>query len=567
MCCIIQNDVRNSSKQWPYLPEVKAGEGIIVTSVNGKICACNHNAEKILGYTISQMQEWSSSNQPAKTIYPDGLPFPRKLYPTTVALETGKPCLNVEMGFYKPNGELIGLRLNACPLFKANQSAPDVVVTTFVDIPLDTSQIKELTAKTPPLKAQFATFLENIPDVVFRLDRNLNYIYISPNLGCESKILIQQFLGKTGRELGFPVDACNLFESTCYQALVTGRMTSVEYSIDGKKYLSRIIPERGVDGAVKSLLGITENITERKQVENAVQESEEKFQQLAENITEAVFWIVERNKTIYVSQAYERIWGRSCSSLYANCDDWFDAIHPEDRKRVEVAFCEQELTGRYDQEYRIIHPDGKQRWVHSRGFPIRDPSGKPYRVVGIAEDITERKRWEQEREEILACERVARGQAERSNRIKDEFLGIVSHELRTPLSPIISWAVLLRKGKLNLAQTAEAVKSIECNANILIHLIDDLLDVSRILQGKIRLNLCPVNLTSTILTTVEIVRLTADIKSIQLTTEIDQDMGEVKGDPNRLQQIVWNLLSNAVKFTPFGGEFWFECQRRSELRT
>lgn len=137
------------------------------------------------------------------------------------------------------------------------------------------------------------------------------------------------------------------------------------------------------------------NITERKQAEVAQQESEERFRQLAENI-DYVFWMSEpqERRLLYVSPAYEKIWGRSCESLHSNYMAWLEAIHPEDRERVETAYFGHVLEGQDDQEYRIVRPDGSIRHVRDRGFPLKDEFGKTYRALGIAEDITERKQAE-----------------------------------------------------------------------------------------------------------------------------------------------------------------------------
>ncbi|WP_138502376.1 response regulator [Nostoc sp. PA-18-2419] len=145
-------------------------------------------------------------------------------------------------------------------------------------------------------------------------------------------------------------------------------------------------------------------------------------------------------------------------------------------------------------------------------------------------------------------------QAIDANRIKDEFLAVLSHEIRTPLNPILGWAKLLRSNKLDQKKTAFALETIERNAKLQTKLIEDLLDISRILRGKLSLNVCPVDLATIIRAAIETVRLSAEAKLIQIHSTLDSDVGQVFGDPGRLQQIVWNLLSNAIKFTPEGGQ-------------
>ncbi|HEY9668243.1 MAG TPA: GAF domain-containing protein, partial [Coleofasciculaceae cyanobacterium] len=157
------------------------------------------------------------------------------------------------------------------------------------------------------------------------------------------------------------------------------------------------------------------------------------------------------------------------------------------------------------------------------------------------------------RARLYEAEQRARADAEAANRIKDEFLAVLSHELRSPLNPILGWTKLLRSRKLDEKATERALETIERNAKVQTQLIEDLLDVSRILQGKLVLNVCPVNLATIIEAALETVRLAAQAKDIQIQTVLDADVGRVSGDPNRLQQVLWNLLSNAVKFTPTGG--------------
>ncbi len=186
-------------------------------------------------------------------------------------------------------------------------------------------------------------------------------------------------------------------------------------------------------------------------------------------------------------------------------------------------------------------------------------------------EITERKRVEGERKRLLAQEQVARVEAEEANRIKDEFLAVLSHELRTPMNPILGWARLLQSGKLDPAKTQEAVGTIERNAKLQVQLIDDLLDVSRILSGKLRLNVATVDLKAVTAAALETLRLAAEAKALQIETLIDPAAIAVRGDGVRLQQVVWNLLSNAIKFTPIGGQIavslsYTETQARIQVR-
>lgn len=196
---------------------------------------------------------------------------------------------------------------------------------------------------------------------------------------------------------------------------------------------------------------------------------------------------------------------------------------------------------------------GQHRYWSVTYYPIYLPDGVTW-VGAICEEITERKQAEAEREQLLIRAQAARDHAETANRIKDDFLAILSHELRSPLSPILGWAKLLQVGTFNHEQTVKALETIEQNAKLQAQLIEDLLDVSKILRGKLSLDAEPVDLVETIQAALEIVKLSAEAKSIHLKTTLTPKVCLVQGDKNRLQQVIWNLLSNAIKFTPNGGQ-------------
>ena len=178
-------------------------------------------------------------------------------------------------------------------------------------------------------------------------------------------------------------------------------------------------------------------------------------------------------------------------------------------------------------------------------------------VAGIGGQIgqfTERKRAEERLAELLDSERAARGEAERANRLKDEFLATLSHELRTPLNAVIGWARMLRSGRLDQESATHALEVIERNAWAQKQIIEDILDVSRVITGKLRLNLTPVDLVTIVDAALDAVRPAMEAKEIKIETFIDSNLRLISGDPDRLQQVIWNVLSNAAKFTPPGGK-------------
>lgn len=220
-------------------------------------------------------------------------------------------------------------------------------------------------------------------------------------------------------------------------------------------------------------------------------------------------------------------------------------------------------TGEWEGELTHVRRDGTRVIVASHWVLHRDETGQPVAFLEVNNDITERKRIEHEREELLKREQEARREAEDASRLKDEFLATVSHELRTPLTAVLGWARLLHTDTLDEATTRRALETIERNARAQVQLIEDLLDVSRIVAGKLQLNARPIKLAPVIAAAAESVRPAAEVKGIRLVVELDKTAPPVAGDAERLQQVVWNLLSNAIKFTPQGGEVQVDLSRHN----
>ena len=182
-------------------------------------------------------------------------------------------------------------------------------------------------------------------------------------------------------------------------------------------------------------------------------------------------------------------------------------------------------------------------------------------LLAVQRDISERKQIESELAQLLEREQAARAEAEAANRKKDEFLAIVSHELRSPLNSILAWTQLLQTRKFDQITTDRALETIKRSVKLQNQLIEDLLDISRIIQGQLRLDVRPIELVPTIEATISMVLPSCDAKSIKIESLLDSSVGQVLGDSSRLQQVVWNLLSNAIKFTPEGGRITIRLQR------
>jgi PAS domain S-box-containing protein len=272
-------------------------------------------------------------------------------------------------------------------------------------------------------------------------------------------------------------------------------------------------------------------------------------------------WDVLANRVTWSDRIYE-FHGVTREVFSGYMETELPLTHPDDRKLVRDAM-DHALAGEapYQIEFRAVRPNGEVRWLFTNGTVFRNADGHAIRVLGATIDITDRKRIDEQREELLASERSARAEAERAGRMKDEFLATLSHELRTPLNAILGWSQLIRSGRLPDDELQHGLETIERNARVQTQLIDDLLDMSRIISGKVRLEVQRLNLADAVKAAVATVRPAADAKEILLKASIDDATGSVTGDPGRLQQVIWNLLSNAIKFTPRGGRVSVELNR------
>jgi PAS domain S-box-containing protein len=239
---------------------------------------------------------------------------------------------------------------------------------------------------------------------------------------------------------------------------------------------------------------------------------------------------------------------------------------PQERRSEEDEVLARLRRGESVDHFETVRvtKSGERRIISLTVSPIRNAAGRIIGASKIARDITERRRMEEERERLLASEREARAQAEALNRTKDVFLATVSHELRTPLNAIFGWARLLQTTEMDEATRAHAVGAIVRGASAQAQLIEDLLDLSRIVTGRMRLDFGRLDLGVVIEAAVDAVRPAAAAKEIALTTALDASVGPMVGAADRLQQVVWNLVSNAVKFTPRGGRVEVSLRRLSE---
>jgi len=314
-------------------------------------------------------------------------------------------------------------------------------------------------------------------------------------------------------------------------------------------------------------------VRERDESLRALQASETRYHILIDAIPQIMWTLAPDGNVNYLNQRWFEYTGRAHDEMLGM--GWLEAVHPDDYKRLVEARTKHIKAGEgYEMEARLYCHDGTYRWHLVRTLPLRNESGGDENSVllwlGTATDIDELKRAEQARAELLDIEQQARTEAEAANRAKDEFLATLSHELRTPLTPIMGWVRMLRNGTLEGDAATHGLTVIDKNAHSLLRLINDLLDMSAILSGKMRIEQLPIDLTEVLIEAVETVRTQADNRNIRIEANLCDDATTgpimIAGDRTRLVQVFWNLLNNAVKFSPEHSRIKVTC-RRNEGRT
>ncbi|BBD69241.1 multi-sensor hybrid histidine kinase [Nostoc commune NIES-4072] len=319
--------------------------------------------------------------------------------------------------------------------------------------------------------------------------------------------------------------------------------------------------QRQVAVLFKDISDAYQQATQRQLAEAALRESEELKQRILDSSHDCIKVLTLDGRVLYLNKGGLHLLEIDEPASFLNAE-WIDLWQGEDREKAAAAIAAAKIGNVGQFQGYCPTAKGKAKWWDVIVTSVRNASGIIAQLLVVSRDITKQKQAEAEREQLFLREQAAREQAQTANRIKDEFLAVLSHELRSPLNPILGWSRLLRNGTLNAAKTAIALETIERNAKLQAQLIEDLLDISRILSGKLNLEMAPVNLASTIEAAIETVRLAAEAKSIEIQRIFDPNIGQILGDSARLQQVFWNLLTNAVKFSFAGGrvEIRLECR-------
>lgn len=423
---------------------------------------------------------------------------------------------------------------------------------------------------------RFRLLVESVRDyAIFMLDRD--GIVLTWNAGAE------RFKGYRAAEIVgqhfsrfYPLEALagGLPEHELQVARDTGVFENDGWRVrkDGSRFWANVVitAVRNDDGELLGFAKVTRDLTRPRAQEEELRRSEERFRLLVDGVSEYAIFMLDPNGRVATWNAgAERIKGYTAREIIGQ---HFSVFYPDDVK--DSGWPEHELRvasekGSFVDNGWRLRRDGTRFWANVTITALRNDTGHLLGYAKLTRDLTETKRIEdmelanRQREEMLEAERSARMAAQRATRLKDEFLAMLSHELRTPLSAILGWTQVLLRGESRQGPDAQkrAIEVIDRNARAQVHLIDDLLDLSRIMTGKIRLDLHQIPFASVVEAALDSAMPSADAKGIRLKAILGASQDIVSADSGRLQQVVWNLLTNAIKFTPKGGQVQVLLQR------
>lgn len=524
----------------------QVGVGIAQIDLSGHFLLINQRLADLLGYSIEELRQETVLD----LIHPSDRNTTQAYLQQVIAGDEPEGSIESRC---RSNGEgFVWVHITLSPLLGVSGQTESLIAVL-----RDISERKQAEAALQASEYRYYTLTRSLPVGVCRTDGDGLCVYLNDQW-CElTGYAMTQFIGEHWTEIAHPEDRAQVREN--WQRAVHGHHPfQAEFRVQtltgGIRWVfGQVAAERGVEQEVAGYVGTITDFTDRRLAEAAIRDSEERFRQLADNIHQ-VFWMTSSDRTeiLYVSSAFELVWGYSCQDLYAKPNLWLEAIHPEDRERA-IAAHQRSLQGEQSAcEYRLGQKEESIRWIWERAFPIRNEAGTIYRIAGIAEDITERKQAELEIQRALVKEK------ELSN-LKSRFVTMASHELRTPLSVILSSVDMLEyylqpasaesKQQVHLRRIQDAVQTVT-------HLLNDVLTIG---QGGGALECNPSALDLTVFCRQLIEEcLLVDNHQHQVHLVVSGIRGSkasntspvVYLDKQLLRQIVNNLLSNALKYSP-----------------
>lgn len=499
-----------------------------------------------------------------ETIYPDDRIRVREELRRAVA---AKGEANLEVRIIPPDRNVRWVYLRGQVL--CQDGNPLVKVT---GISADITPLKKNEETLRESETRFRQLVDRIEDVFWILDsKTRKYLYVSEVSERLWGLSLEDFYADSEAWISriHPDDLEMVTRNFIEKSSTTGidQEFRVVLGDGGIKWArDRSFPIINKQGETERIVGITEDITARKEIEReresllvAEQEArhrselaETRFRILTEAIPIIVWTLTADGRLSYQNLQWAEYTGLTPED---SLDwGWQKAVHREDLPETLSKWNQAVTTGeRFEAEFRLRHRDNIFRWFLARGVPITDASGGVSLWIWTCTDIHEHKRNQEIRAQLLELERQARDEAEAANHSKDEFVALVSHELRSPLNAMLGWARVLHSDRADTATISKAIRIIEQSANGQLRLIEDLLDTARIITGKLRLELTPVDLVAVTEAALEIMRPSTEAKEIELVFTQDGPIPLFPGDTERLHQVVGNLVLNAIKFTPAKG--------------
>lgn len=508
------------------------------------------------------LEQWGLTLEQATGRTPFEMGLPRDRVAAFVAhvqqvIDTGQ-AVSEAASRPDPRGGLRHYQYILTPMF-----APDGGVEGVAGVSRDVSDLKAIEIKLRESEARFRTMADSSPLMVWVTDQSGACTYLNKQWFQFTGQAPEEGLGTGWLRAVHPEDRPRV-EQTFLDHAAGGESFRLEYRLrrhDGvyRWVIDAAAPRRGEEDALLGYIGSVIDIQDRKQTEEALSENKSAlerqrrvYEAILNNTPDLAYVFDLQHRFIYANDVLLKMWGKTAEQaigrtfLELGYEPWHAAMH--DREIDQVVATRQPIRG----EVPFNGTFGRR--IYDYIFvPVLGADGNVAVVAGTTRDITDRKIAEEQREHLLASERKARGEAERAGRMKDEFLATLSHELRTPLTAVLGWAELLLKKPASAPVLAQGLAVIERNARMQSQLIDDLLDMNRILSGKMRLEVRPMRIESIIEAALDSIRPAAAARNINLTFEPQAIAEPVYADAARFQQVVWNLLSNAVKFTPKEG--------------
>ena len=558
----IANSVSDPAVVRGYLAAIveSSDDAIISKDLNGIIQSCNAAAERLFGYTSSELV-----GQSVRIL----IPHDRQAEEDEILarIRRGERVDHFETVRVAKDGRPLDISLTVSPVRDATGTIIGVS-----KVARDVTERKRAAAALAAQREWFRVTLASIGDAIIASDSEGRITYMN---GVAETLTGWTSADAQGHPLSDVFHIVN--ESTRQRAenparvvLRSGRIVglanhTVLISRDGteRPIADSAAPILDAGGGILGVVLVFRDVTAQRRAEEALAEQREWFETALESIGDAVIATDMRGRIVFMNPVAEDLTGwRVADARHRPCEDVFTIINQATRRPVESPVARVLKDGvvvGLANHTVLIAADGTERPIDDSGAPIRNRAGHIVGVVLVFRDVSERRRIEVEREaaalereRLLLAERSARSEAERANRLKDDFVAMVSHELRTPLNAILGWTDLMRQKPGDSALTTRGLDVVDRNARLQTQLISDLLDISRVVSGTLRLEMQNVDMVSTIESAIETVEHAAAAKGVAIERHLDS-IGPVAGDGARLQQVVWNLLSNALKFTATGG--------------